>query len=320
MTPNSRILNYKDLADELLAHDSFAILTHKSPDGDCLGAGLALCYYLRSIGKRANVLNSDGVPKKFEYLAREYCEQALENEFVLSVDVADTKLLGENLEHYADKISLCIDHHGSNRMYAEKTYLDADASAACLIIFELLLDMGYEPRGIIAECLYTGIATDTGCFMYENAKARTHIAAAKLIEAGVNAAEINRNMFIVKSRGRIAAETELLANMRFYESGSVAVMVVKNELIERTKLERAELDGIAPIPMTVEGVRVGLTFKQQEDSEDTYKVSVRTVDIDASAIALEFDGGGHPRAAGFTISGEVDDIVAKAVATVARFL
>lgn len=320
MTTKNKITNYKDLARELLDNDNFVILTHKSPDGDCLGAGFALCYYLRGIGKRANVLNSDGVPKRFEYLTREYYEQELENEFVMSVDVADTKLLGEKLEHYADKVSLCIDHHGSNRMYAEKTYLDAKASAACLIVFELLADMGYSPKGIIAECLYTGIATDTGCFMYENAGARTHIAAARLIEAGVDAAGINRNMFIVKSRGRITAETELLANMRFFEGGSVAVMVVKNELMERTQLERAELDGIAPIPMTVEGVKVGLTFKQQEESNNTYKVSVRTVDIDASAIASEFDGGGHQRAAGFTIAGELEEIIGKATKAVKRYL
>ncbi len=320
MTTKIRIMNYRDLSAELLEHDNFVILTHKSPDGDCLGAGFGLCYYLRSIGKKANVLNSDGVPKKFEYLAREYFEQELEDEYVVSVDVADTKLLGENLEHYSDKVSLCIDHHGSNRVYARKTYLDAKASAACLIVFELLVDMGYVPQGIIAECLYTGLATDTGCFMYENAGARTHIAAAKLIESGVNAAKINRSMFIVKSRGRISAETELLANMRFYEGDSVAVMVVKNELMARTQLERAELDGIAPIPMTVEGVRVGLTFKQQEDDENTYKVSVRTVDIDASAIAAEFDGGGHQRAAGFTVIGEVDDLIEKAVDTVKRYL
>ncbi|MBQ8623222.1 MAG: bifunctional oligoribonuclease/PAP phosphatase NrnA [Oscillospiraceae bacterium] len=315
-----RITSYKDLAQKLLNNDNFVILTHKSPDGDCLGAGFALCYFLRGLGKRANVLNSDGVPKKFEYLAREYEEQKLENEFVMSVDVADTKLLGEKLEHYADKVSLCIDHHGSNKDYAKEMYLDADASAACLIVWELLCDMGAEPSGIIAECLYTGLATDTGCFMYENAGYRTHVAAANLIKAGVNAAKINREMFIVKSKGRIAAETELMGNLKFFENDSIAVMVVKNELMARTGLDRAELDGIAPLPMTVEGVKVGLTFKQQEDSTDTYKVSVRTVEADASAIALQFDGGGHSRAAGFTVLGELDELILRAVNAVKRFI
>lgn len=315
-----RIANYKDLAQILLDNDNFVILTHKSPDGDCLGAGFALCYFLRGLGKRANVLNSDGVPKKFEYLARDYDEQELENGFVMSVDVADTKLLGDGMEHYADKVSLCIDHHGSNRMYADSTYLDPEASAACLIVWELLCDMGYEPTGIIAECLYTGLATDTGCFMYENAKYRTHVAAANLIKNGVNAAKINRDMFIVKTKGRIMAETELMGDLKFFENDTIAVMVVKNELIERVNLDRAELDGIAPLPMTVEGVKVGLTFKQQEDKADTYKVSIRTVEADASAIASQFDGGGHPRAAGFTISGEVDELILRVVKAVKGFI
>ncbi len=317
---NMKMTSYKELAKRLLENDGFVILTHKSPDGDCLGAGFALCYYLRSLGKRANLLNSDGVPKKFEFLARDYEPQAIENEFVVSVDVADTKLLGDGLMDYADKVSLCIDHHGSNRMYAKETYLDADASAACLIVWELLRDMGYNPTGIIAECLYTGLATDTGCFMYENAKYRTHVAAAELIKSGVNSAKINREMFIVKTKGRIAAEAELMSNLKFFENDSVAVMVVKNELIERVNLDRAELDGIAPLPMTVEGVKVGLTFKQQEDLPDTYKVSVRTVEADASAIAAEFDGGGHPRAAGYTVSGDINELIALSVEAVKRFI
>ena len=317
---NMKITSYKELAKRLLDNDGFVILTHKSPDGDCLGAGFALCYYLRSLGKRANLLNSDGVPKKFEFLARDYEPQTIENEFVVSVDVADTKLLGEGLMNYADKVSLCIDHHGSNRMYAKETYLDADASAACLIVWELLRDMGHNPTGIIAECLYTGLATDTGCFMYENAKYRTHVAAAELIKSGVNSVKINREMFIVKTKGRIAAEAELMSALRFFENDSVAVMTVKNELIERVNLDRAELDGIAPLPMTVEGVKVGLVFKQQEDLPDTYKVSVRTVEADASAIAAEFDGGGHPRAAGYTVSGDVDELIARSVEAVKRYI
>lgn len=316
----SDAIDYKELGNKLLENDNFVILTHKSPDGDCLGAGFALCYYLRGLGKKANLLNADGVPKKFEYLARDYAEQELDGEFVLAVDVADTKLLGEELEGYADKVDICIDHHGSNKLYAKKTYLDADASAACLIIFELLCEMGYEPSGIIAECLYTGLATDTGCFLYENAKARTHIAAAKVIEAGVRAAEINRNMFIVKTRGRISAEAELLKNMRFFEDGKIAVMVVSNELIERTNLDRAELDGIAPLPVSVEGVRIGITFKEQEEKPGVYKASVRTVDIDASDLASRFDGGGHIRAAGFTVEGEIDKLIEEVVAAAKGYL
>ena len=152
-------IDYGELAGLIEKCGSAVILTHKSPDGDCIGAGLALCYYLRSKGKKANVLNSDGIPKRYDFLAQGYSDEEFEPEYVISVDLADTQLLGEPLEKYKDRVDLCIDHHKSNKLYAKRSFVDGDACAACLMLYELFgfmgeLDGAREP---IASCLYLSL-------------------------------------------------------------------------------------------------------------------------------------------------------------------
>ena len=296
------------------------ILTHAHPDGDTIGAGFGLCYYLRSQGVKANVKNSDGIPPKFSYLTDHYAEQDFEEECVISVDVADISLLGEKLEHYADRIDLCIDHHFSNKMVAKDSYVDGDASAACLIIFELIKTMGGKIDKLIANCLYTGIATDTGCFMFENTTPAAHRAAAELKELGADATEINRKMFQIKSKGRIIAEQKLIGNMHFAGGNQIALISITNELIDKYGIDRSELDGFAGIPLTVEGVVIGITLKQQPEDETLFKASIRTVSADASAIASIFGGGGHIRAAGCTLHGAEAEVAEKIIAEALKYL
>ena len=164
--------------------DNVTILTHKSPDGDTLGAGFALCRYLRLSGKKANVVNSEPFPERYSFLYEGYEPMEFEEKTVIAVDIADTVLLGSTLQRYAEKgkIDLCIDHHISNKYYAKYTFVNASASAACQIIYELLRYMGAELDRIIAKCLYTGIATDTGCFKYENTTSAAHIACSELMK------------------------------------------------------------------------------------------------------------------------------------------
>ena len=306
------------LAQKLKNCSSAAILTHAHPDGDTLGAGFGLCYYLRSVGIKANVLNSEPFPEKFAFLYKDYEPQDFEPESVISVDVAAQELLGEGLFGYADKIDLCIDHHFSNRMPARDSYVDGGSCAVCLIIFELLKELGAEITPRIACCLYTGIATDTGCFMFENTSPEAHRAAAALVEAGAKASEINREMFQVKSRGRLFAEQKAIGEMKFAGGGKIALITVTNELIDGCGVDRADLDGFAGIPLSVEGVEIGITLKQQP--EGVYKASVRTVSADASAIAKRFGGGGHIRAAGCTLTDDREESEKMITEAAAEFL
>ncbi|MCC8132083.1 MAG: bifunctional oligoribonuclease/PAP phosphatase NrnA [Oscillospiraceae bacterium] len=317
---NIRLTSYDEVAEILKTIDNVTILTHKSPDGDCIGAGMGLCFYLRSLGKKANVLNSDGFPERFDFMTEGYEPQDFEEQFVISVDISDTTLLGDELESYSDKIDLCIDHHGSNRFYAKKTYVDPEASAACLIIFEILEHIGAEISLPIATNLYTGLATDTGCFKFQNTTPEAHIAAAKLMRLGVDFEHINRKMFDIKSRGRVMCEQRLINDMRFFEDGQVAFLTVLNQHINEFQLDRSELDAFANIPLTIEGVRFAYTLKQQEENPEEFKVSLRTTDADAAAICGEFGGGGHLRASGCTIEGKAREVMAKILDVTRKYL
>lgn len=317
-----RIETLSELAGMLKEVRNVTILTHARPDGDCMGAGFGLCYYLRNRGVKANVLNADGFPERFSFLHDSYQPQEFDEECVISVDVASPQLLGDELSHYqsADKIDICIDHHFSNKLFAKYNYVDGDASAACLIIYEVIKLMGGGLDKLAASCLYTGIATDTGCFMYENTSPSAHRAAAELKELGASATAINRLMFQIKSRGRLFAEQELISNMKFDTRHKVALITITSDIMQRFGISLSELDCFAGIPVSVEGVEVGITAKQQPDNPESFRVSFRTVSVDASAIAARFGGGGHIRAAGCTVFGSADEVAQRVIAAAEEFL
>ncbi len=161
-------INMNEAAKLIRECGNAVILLHESPDGDTMGSGFALCRALRSIGKKANVLCSDELPPKFSFLYDWYSPQEFEPETVIAADIADKKLMGSYNEIYGDKVQLCVDHHISNTGYAEKLLLGERSAAACEVVYSLLKAADIAVDDTMAMCLYTGIATDTGCFKFEN--------------------------------------------------------------------------------------------------------------------------------------------------------
>ena len=283
--------------------DKFVILTHASPDGDTLGSAYALADALCALNKRVFVVCPDKIPEKFGYLIKEY--EAFEPETVVAVDIADEKLLGSLYDRYSGRVALCIDHHGSNTKYAEMLYLEADAAAACECIYNVINELGTMITPYMASCLYTGIATDTGCFKFSNTTPRSHRYAAELIEKGADYGEINRVMFEVKSRGRIAMERKVLENIEFYYGGRCAVITVTRDMIKETGCPLGDLDGVTAMSRQIEGVQIGVTIKEKPDGK--YKVSLRTFEpYNAADICAVFGGGGHVRAAGYEFSCDIE--------------
>lgn len=301
-----------DRAAEILnSRDNILILMHASPDGDTVGSAHALYYALLSLDKSCAVLCADEIDKKYGYItenARKISDAPFEAEYIVSADVADEKLLGGALEEYKGRIGLAIDHHKSNKSFADNLCLDENASSTCEVMCEIIEKLGAEITPLIADCLYTGIITDTGCFKYPSAGAKTHICASRLINAGADYAKINRVMFDVKSKARIMVEQAVLNDMRFFFGGAAAAITLDRETIERAGASEGDLDGISAIPRTVEGVEVGVMFREKSDG--VYKVSVRTTEyVDASKLCAKFGGGGHARAAGCVISGGKQEVI-----------
>ena len=286
------------VAELLQEKDNILILTHKNPDGDTLGCGVALCRVLQGLGKNARVENSDIIPKRYSYLFEELKVMDFEPEFIVAVDVADTKLLGERLEGlYSDRVDLCIDHHGSNREFAKELYLRSEDGAASLSLYRIIKKMGVPVTPQIATALYTGLSTDTGCFRYSNASSECYRVAAELIDSGADSARINVLMFETKPLSYFRLLTEVLAGMRTFCDGRVIVLKVTRDMFDRTGATPDQCDAIAAMSRQVEGALCGITMKEKQGGG--YKLSLRTHEpLDAAQLCGLLGGGGHARAAG----------------------
>ena len=280
--------------------DKILILTHRNPDGDTLGSGFALLRALRQLGKRVKLLNADAINEKYAHLYEGLSEESFEEEFIVSVDVAERKLLGDLMEKYADKVDLSIDHHGTGKLFAKKTYCESESASACEIVYEIIKALGAKIDKGIADCIYTGCSTDTGCFKYSNVTPRTHRIAAELIEYGADHSKINEKMFDTKSMNSIMLERMCYESLEVFGGGKVAVITVTKEMLRKSGTDKSALDAIKPITRQIEGVEIGLTVKEEDGGASG--VSIRTSEnYDASAICAHFGGGGHIRAGGCEI-------------------
>ena len=301
-------LSVQQMAQRLKSANNILILCHKNPDGDTVGCGSALYYALKALDKNAAVLCSDTIPARYAFTNAHLFKGEFEPETVVAVDVAGLQLFGEGngVPRYSRHVDLCIDHHAGNSGYADFTLLDSTAAAAAELMYRVILEMGVDITPHIADCLYTGVATDTGCFRFSATTANTHLAAAKLIEAGADVEKLNERLFECRSHARIQAEKMALESLEFYYEDRCALICLTWDQIQAAGVAGAELEDLTSLPRSIEGVEVGLTLRQQKDG--SFKISVRTGhDTNACNIARRLGGGGHPRAAGCEISGNPDN-------------
>lgn len=313
-------IDIKQAADFLRERDYFLILMHGSPDGDTLGCGHALCGALQGMGKKARVICPDPIPRKFDYLKNGIILQEFEPQTIVAVDVADSKLLYD-LRELCEKADLCIDHHLSNTGYAERLLIEPDFAANAELIYLLLKSMPeVKITKEIAQCLYTGIATDCGCFKYSNTTPQTHIFAAELMSCGIDFEMINYTMFELKTQGRLKLEQLVFSNIRYYGGGRIAAVDVTKALIDSIEnIDSEDVGALAAMTRQIEGVDIGICIKEKKPG--LYKVSVRTSRAaNAAEICRNFGGGGHERAAGCSFETSIADAEEQTVAAAAKAL
>lgn len=304
-------------ARQLLGAQDILLIAHKSPDGDTLGSCFALYWALCGLQKRVRVECSDPIPEKYGYFLPQEMP-SFAPRFYAAVDLADVQLFGDRLEPLAEKIDLCIDHHVTNTRYAACTLVDASQAATAQLIYRVIQEMGCPVTPMIADGLFTGISTDTGCFRYPNVTPETMRIAADLMEAGAKAAHINRLMFETQSRTRVRAERLILDTLIESFGGRCAEIVVSKAMMEETGVREDELDGISALPRRIEGVWVSVTYHERENG---YKISMRTgEEVDASAVCAALGGGGHKRAAGCFLPGSLDEARERIHEALAPFL
>jgi phosphoesterase RecJ-like protein len=297
---------FQKTAELLKNADRILILTHKSPDGDTVGSAFALCRALLKLSKKARVECSDPLPVKFEYMFGGLQTEDFCPDLIVASDIAAESLFGDGLKNYEGRVGLCIDHHPSNSGYAEFTLLDPCAAATCELMAEVIELLNVEYDENIADCIYTGLATDTGCFRYSNTTAKTLRTAAAMVDRGARNSKINKALFETLSRGRIEIERMALGAMEFYFDGRAAVMAITREMYDSSGCGDSETEGLPAITTRIAGVLAGVTIKEKEAGQ--YKISVRTNGgINASDICARFGGGGHAAAAGCQLDGSLED-------------
>ena len=301
-------LSVSRAAELLMQRDNITLLCHRRPDGDTVGSAFALYYALKTLGKEVRVLCADPLPKLYDYLYPGYKPGRIlyePVEYVVAVDVATAGMLGSLEERYGTMVDLCIDHHPSNSDYAAQTCLWSEAGACAEPVAAIIKAIGLPVSGRIAECIYTGLATDTGGFRYSNTSAGSMRLAAEIMESGVDTALLNTRIFESESKAKVLAEAAMMSALQFYADDRIAVMPVTLAVRAATGVTGEELEDVAGIPRKIEGVLLGITIKEHEEE---CHISLRSKEpVNADQIAAAFDGGGHRFAAGCTIRASVEE-------------
>jgi phosphoesterase RecJ-like protein len=222
-----------ECADWLLARDRFLILTHRKPDGDTVGSSAALCRGLRQLGKQAWLLDNPGFTPLLLPLTHGLTKAAPEEgDILVAVDVAADTMLPKAFGELRNCIDLRIDHHGSGREYTPNELVESDSASCAELIWELLLDMGVELDKEIAEAVYVGVSTDTGCFRYANTTAHSFDAAADCLANGADVFNWNSRIFETNSLAKLRLQGWVVEHAKFFCDGKVAVCALPKAVEE----------------------------------------------------------------------------------------
>lgn len=304
---------YKKTAKILMAAKRIIILPHVDADGDALGSCFALGIALSEKGKTVQIVLEDDTEKVYSSLPGRQLISARENTFpagatTVAIDTGDRERLGSRISLFdgAD-MTVNIDHHITNTGFAKSNLVITGCAATGEIIFYLLSILRTGITRDIAECLYIAISTDTGGFRYSNTTAETFLIAATLVEKGIDIAEISKRVFDTIPIQKLRMRAEAVNNLEMKAGGKVAVITLRRSLFEKLGTRDEETDGIVNIGRTIEGVEVAVLFT--ETLSGKIKINFRSNEyVDVAEIASFFSGGGHIRAAGCTMEGELESV------------
>lgn len=308
--------NIKQIAALLRDWDNILILTHKRPDGDTIGSGVALCGALKNIGKTAWMLDSEDATKRLREMIEGYVAPPdFVPDKVVAVDIADERLLPPNAQPYKGNIDLSIDHHISHTGFAQHNCVQDDKAACGEILYDLVMELGGMDQKV-AEAIYVGVSTDTGCFVYSNTTANTHRVAANLIEQGIDMARLNKQYFRTKSLKSLKLESAILQNMEFYQDNTIAVASVSREMLAAIGATDEDTGDISNFAGQLEGVLHSVTVRETDHGE--CKVSLRTNSelLNASLVCQKLGGGGHIAAAGCLVKGTMRQAIDAVMAAI----
>lgn len=301
----------KDIGLAIEEAQSINIVSHKSPDGDNMGSTLALYLSLKEKynNKEINIIKPDDIPSKYLFIEEKkyYVDEAKECDLLIVADCADERrLLNQDILNHAKKV-VNIDHHKSNNYFADINYVLEEYSSSSEIMYDILKELKLPMNKELATMLYIGINTDTGRFMYSSTTDKTMEKVAHLMSYGLDVNEINIQLYRSMNKNIFELYKTAINKISFYKD--FAYLVLEEEDFIKTGTNKDDTDDILSFLQALADYDLIAIIKELKDM---YKVSLRSkYKYDVGNIGVDFKGGGHKYAAGFSYNGSREDLIAK---------
>jgi phosphoesterase RecJ-like protein len=328
--PPARAEAIRTLAAQLRPGMRVALSTHINADGDGCGSEVALAGLLTQLGMRPVIVNPTPWPDMFRFLLpHDALDQSARGAAALKdidalvvLDISDVKRLGVlgDVVRTLKVPRLVIDHHiATDDPAGDFVVSDTTACATGELVFDFARVMGVEISAAVANGLYVALLTDTGGFRFSNTSPRCHAIAGQLLAAGIEPEEMYRRVYASVPAGKLHLLREALATLEVDPAFGLAWISVPAGAMERFGVRSEDLDGIVEHPRSIVGTRLALFFRDL--GHNRVKVSFRsTGDVDVNALARDFGGGGHAKAAGALIAGSLDAVRDRVVEAARAFL
>ncbi|MFQ6037070.1 MAG: bifunctional oligoribonuclease/PAP phosphatase NrnA [Candidatus Aminicenantales bacterium] len=299
------------ISQEIRRARRIVITSHLRPDGDSICTGLALYLMGELLGKEMAIINRDRTPFPFNH----YPDADLITigqiaprgfDLIILLECANVSRSGQDRIDGYFKIN--IDHHHSNDYFADINWVEPDAPAVAEMAFRLGKKLGVPWTSRIATHLYCGIVSDTGSFQFSNTNAEAFRACYELVTLGADPIQVSEFLFNNSSPEKIKLLGRVLSTLQMDETGEIAVITMFRTFLDSVRLKEVDTEDITTLARSIKGVKMVLFFK--EISQNTFRVSLRSKgSANAAKVAEYFEGGGHRHAAGFTVSGEYEELI-----------
>ena len=292
-----------EVLNQIGRRQKFILTSHARPDGDAVGSALACCQILRSMGKQANVVLSDGVPGIYRPLpfsgsVLRTTDHAPRPEAVIILEcdsVQRTCLTGLD-QHYL----INIDHHATARPFADLNWIDPSACATAEMIFRLAREADVRISPEVATCLYTAVLADTGSFCFHGTTELTFALVQELVRCGADPVRIAHDVYFSNPLSKMRLLGAALSTLQ--RDGSLVWMHVDRASMESCHAGEEDCEGLVNYALAIKGVEVALFFREQPDGR--FRVSLRSKGaVNVAAVAAALGGGGHDCASGCDIEG-----------------
>ncbi len=288
------------------------IATHVDPDGDAIGSSLGLYNSLELLNKNVDIIIKKA-SKDFDFLTNfnkiKTDESELDNNYdtLFVLDCSDKNRVALDFEQFEFNNVIVIDHHATHMEFGDITLLDSNSCATCEIVFDFVNSLNIDINKKIAECLYSGIVTDSGCFKYASVTPHTFEVAKILLEKDLNISYITRRVNDVMTINKFNLLKICLNNIEIIDKNIAFTYLSKNDIQLVGNNEDNIHEGLVNYGRDIEDIEVSIFVRQTDDNE--YKVSMRSNEyVNVSEIAQKLGGGGHIKAAGIKYKGKIEEL------------